>query len=45
MPAKIKEVQCKICGAWVPLADLQNHIAKEHSDKPILTPQSAFGVR
>jgi hypothetical protein len=45
MPAKIKEVQCKLCGAWVPVADLEKHIAEYHSGTPALTPQSVFGVK
>ena len=41
MPTKIKEVQCKICGAWVPVDKMQEHIDKNHT----ATPESIFGVR
>ena len=41
----VKLVQCKLCGAWVPVGDLEKHIADNHSGTPTLTPQSVFGVK
>ena len=42
---EVKQVQCKICSAWVDVGKLEAHIAKEHGTNSTLTPQSVFGVR
>ena len=46
---EVKLVQCKLCGAWVAVADLEAHIKKYHSSDGgvggTISPQSVFGVR